>query len=184
MVQNSKAKLDTRLKEFLKDAKPSEQKAVEVSRGKVLQVLQETSLAHDKRYPKKEPGSDRELVETVKDGLRAVSETAYEYVQILDVMVGQAPEYVSLAYGAVKILLVVQVNYEEMKQNVESYMEKIKSKFQLIDHLTAYLPTERLVGAIAKMYDFFNRFLAKALKFYTRSRVSKYNYSCHFGVCY
>ncbi|PMD32524.1 hypothetical protein L207DRAFT_440196 [Hyaloscypha variabilis F] len=109
----------------------------------------------------------------VKSSLRAASEVAYEYVQILDVMVGQAPEYVSLAYGAVKILLVVQVNYEEMKQSVASYMEKIKTKFELIDHLTAYLPTDRLVGAMAKMYDFFNRFLAKALKFYTRSRTSK-----------
>jgi uncharacterized MAPEG superfamily protein len=88
-------------------------------------------------------------------------------------MVGQAPEYVSLAYGAVKILLVVQVNYEEMKQNVEGYMDKIKTKFQMIDHLTTYLPTERLVAAIAKMYDFFNRFLAKALKFYTRGKISK-----------
>lgn len=44
----------------------------------------------------------------------------------------------------------------------------------MIDHLTAYLPTERLVGAITKMYDFLHRFLAKALKFYTRSRISKY----------
>jgi hypothetical protein len=173
MVQNSKAKLDIRLKEFLKDAPAAEKNAVEVSRSKVLQVLQEATSAHDKRYPKKEPGSERELVETIKSGMRAASETAWEYVQILDVMVGQAPEYVSLAYGAVKILLVVQVNYEEMKQNVEGYMEKIKTKFQMIDHLTTYLPTERLVAAIAKMYGFFNRFLAKALKFYTRSKISR-----------
>jgi hypothetical protein len=107
-------------------------------------------------------------------GFAQRSETAYEYAQILDVMVGQAPEYVALAYGAVKILLVAQVNYEEMKQNVEGYMDKIRIKFQMIDHLTAYLPTERLVNTIAKMYDFFNRFLAKALKFYTRSRISEH----------
>src|SRR5690348_8434188 len=110
MVQNSKAKLDTRLKEFLKDAPTIEKNAVEVSRSKVLQVLQEATSAHERRYPKKEPGSERELVETIKSGMRAASETAWEYVKILDVMVSQAPEYVALAYGAVKILLVVQVN--------------------------------------------------------------------------
>ncbi|KAG4436032.1 hypothetical protein IFR05_008464 [Cadophora sp. M221] len=171
MVQNSKANLNSRLKEFLKDAKPSVQRSVETSRGKVLQVLQEASSAHYERYSKREPGSDQKLAEKVKDGLRFASETAFEYVKILDVMVSQAPEYVALAYGAVQILLVVQVNYEEMKQNVENYMGTIKSRFELIDYLTAYLPTERLVGAIAKMYDFLNRFLAKALKFYTRSRI-------------
>lgn len=168
MVQNSKTKLDIRLQEFLKDASASEQKAVEASRSKVLQILQEATSAHDKRYSKKKLGSERELMETVKSGMRAASETAWEHVQILDVMVSQAPEYVSLAYSAVKILLVVQVNYEEMKQNVEGYMDKIKTTFQMIDHLTTYQPIERLVAAIAKMYDFFNRFLAKALKFYTK----------------
>jgi hypothetical protein len=76
MVQNSKAKLDTRLKAFLKDAPAAEKNAVEVSRSKVLQVLQDATSAHDKHYPKKEPGSERELVETVKSGMRAASETA------------------------------------------------------------------------------------------------------------
>jgi hypothetical protein len=86
-------------------------------------------------------------------------------------MVGQAPEYVALVYGAVKLLLVAQTNYEEMKQNVESWMDRIRSKFDLIDHLTAYFLSRRLVDTISRMYDAFNRFLAKALKFYTRSRL-------------
>ncbi|KAI7773022.1 hypothetical protein LA080_012409 [Diaporthe eres] len=42
---------------------------------------------------------------------------AYEYVNIPDVMVGQAPEYIGLIYGAIKILLVAQVNNEENGTN-------------------------------------------------------------------
>ena len=87
--------------------------------------------------------------------MRAASETAYDYVKILDVILAKAPEYVSLAYGAVKKNLVVQVNYEEMKQNVEGYMNKSGRNFQMIDHLTAYLPTERLADTIVKMYEIF-----------------------------
>jgi len=142
-----------------------------------MKIMQDTTAAHDKGYAKGQPGSAKALADTVKDGFRAATETAYQYAQILDVMVGQAPEYIALAYGAVKTLLVAQVNYEEMKQKFEGYMDKIRIKFQMIDHLTAYLPTERLVNTIAKMYDLFNRFLAKALKFYTRSRISE-----HIGV--
>jgi hypothetical protein len=93
---------------------------------------------------------------------------------MLDVMVGQAPEYVALAYGAIKIILVVQINYTELKLKVREYMDQIKGKFDIIDHLTAYIPTVHLVKAISQAYTLFSRFLAKAVKYYTQSRLSKY----------
>jgi hypothetical protein len=144
----------------------------EDSRSKVLNITKQAKEAHDIKYPAKSPDSERTLVDTVKAGCRAASETAYEYVQMMDVLVSQAPEYVALAYGAVKLLLVVQVNSEEMKQNVEQYMVTIKTKFCMTDHLTTYFPSSPLVVAIGRMYESFHRFLAKALKFYTRSRLS------------
>lgn len=55
------------------------------------------------------------VAERLKHGWSETSAVAYEYVNILDVMVGQAPEYVGLVYGAIKILLVAQVNNEEVK---------------------------------------------------------------------
>lgn len=59
------------------------------------------------------------VAELLKQGWHASSAVAYEYVKILDVMVGQAPEYVGLAYGAINILPVAQVNNEEMKGKVK-----------------------------------------------------------------
>jgi len=172
VVEQSKLKLDARLQEFLKNSPAEDQKVFDDSRRKVWKIIQDANAAHDERYPEKAPGSEQKLVDTIKAGCQAASETAYEYVKILDVMVGQTPEYVALAYGAVKILLVCQTNYEEMKQNVHTYLLKIKTKFQMIDHLTCYMPTARLVDAITRLYDLFHRFVAKALKFYNRSRLS------------
>jgi hypothetical protein len=172
IVQASKSKLDRRLAEFLRTATPEEQKIYEDSRSKVLDIMKQAKEAHDVKYPAKSPDSERKFVDMVKAGCRAASETAYEYTQIMDVLVSRAPEYVALAYGAVKLLLVVQVNYEEMKQNVEEYMITIKTKFDMIDHLTTYFPSRHLVEAIGRMYDGFQRFLAKSLKFYARSRFS------------
>lgn len=170
IVQTSKAKLERRLDEFLKTATPEEQNIFEDSRCKVLEIMKQAKEAHDIKFPARSPDSERSLVDMIKAGFRVASETAYEYTQIMDVLMGQAPEYVALVYGAVKLLLVVQVNYEEMKQNVQEYMVSIKAKFCMIDHLTTYFPSGPLVEAIGRMYESFQRFLAKALKFYTRSR--------------
>ena len=53
-------------------------------------------------------------------------------------------------------------------------MDQIKEKFDIVDHLTAYIPTDHLVKAISQAYTLFSRFLAKAVKYYTQSRLSKY----------
>lgn len=113
------------------------------------------------------------VAQRLKHGLSTTSAVAYEYVKILDVMVGQAPEYVGLAYGAIKILLVAQVNNEEVKEKVNGYLDQIQLKFEIIDHLTAYMPSSRLVSLIAQVYSLFNVFVAKAIKHYTQGRLSK-----------
>lgn len=174
IVERSSTKLDTRLEEFLKEAQPADQKIFEESRSKVLKIIKDAKAEQEARYPGLPPRSERTLAQTVKSTCREASETAYDYVQILDIMVGQFPEFVALAYGAVKILLVASVNHQEMKQNVETYLLKIKTKFDMIDHLTCYIPTARLVDGISRLYDLFYRFIGKALKFYTRSRLSRF----------
>lgn len=113
------------------------------------------------------------VAERLKHGLSAASAVAYEYVKVLDVMVGQAPEYVGPVYGAIKILLIAQVNNEEVKEKVKEYLEQIQLKFEIIDHLTAYMPSSRLVTLIAQVYGLFNIFIAKAIKHYTQSRPGK-----------
>ncbi|KAE8392938.1 hypothetical protein BDV23DRAFT_181087 [Aspergillus alliaceus] len=109
------------------------------------------------------------MIEATKAGCSAASATAYEYTKIIDIFVGQAQIMWPWVYGAFKVLLVARVNHTEMKQNVEEHMATSKAKFEIVDHLTTYLPSQRLVQTIGKLYDCFQRFLAKALKFYSKN---------------
>ncbi|KAH7353684.1 hypothetical protein B0T11DRAFT_119908 [Plectosphaerella cucumerina] len=170
-VQASRHKLTESMRGFLQEASKDDQIAHEASRNKVLNILRDVKAQHDARYPPDTLDGEVRLVDSIKSACRRASETAHEYTKIMDIMVGQAPEYVALAYGAVKILLVTHNNYLEMKDNVSTWMGKIRANFDLVDHLTAYYPSKRLVDAIIQMYDSFQTFLAEALKFYTRSRL-------------
>ena len=82
----------------------------------------------------------------------------------MDMLAGQAPEYVALAWGAIKLVLVVQINHEGLKQNVREHIELIASRFEIVDHLTVVLPRANLVAAVTKAYALFSRFLAKSVK--------------------
>ncbi|KAK0624591.1 hypothetical protein B0T17DRAFT_245674 [Bombardia bombarda] len=170
-VQGSKDKLQKRLAGFLQHATEAERNAVDETREKLSKTLETALLAQSKRYPDQDGAGIRaSLSANMKKGWARTSEVAYQYAQMLDVMVGQAPEFVGLVYGAVKIIIVVQVNYEETKQKMEKYLNEISSKFGLVDHLVAYIPTARLVAALGQAYSLFTLFLAKAVKFYTQNR--------------
>lgn len=175
-MQESKTKLESRVAEFLNQADPAERNDLELSRMKLLEGMKAAQTEHDKKYPdipiESMQSKSQEAKARIKAGCRKFSETAYEYSKIMDVLVGQAPEYVALAWGAMKIVLVVQINHEELKQKVKEHMGQIKSKFETVDHLTAYMPKANLVRSVAKAYELFSRFLAKALKYYSLSRFS------------
>ena len=131
----------------------------------------------ERRYPEPEDESRQTRRQKaqikIRDGCRAFSEVTYEYSKIMDALVGQAPEYVSLVWGAMKIILVTQINHEELKQKVKQCMEQIKLKFEMIDHLTELTPRANLVAAVAKVYELFSRFLAKAVKYYSMNMSSE-----------
>jgi hypothetical protein len=145
-VKDSRNKLTESMQGFLQEASTDDRIAHEASRIKFLNILRDVKAQHDARYPPDTPDGEVRLVDSIKSACRRASETAYEYTKIMDIMVGQAPEYVALAYGAVKILLVTHNNYLEMKDNVSTWMGKIKANFDLVDHLTAYNPSKVCLG--------------------------------------
>lgn len=153
--------------EFLAVATAKEHSYLEESRKQVIGIFESATKASRR---KDQGGSS--MAETLKRYWAETSEVVYDYAQMLDVMVGQAPEFVALAYGAVKILLAAQVNYEELKRKVKEYMEQIQLKFKIIDHLTVYIPSSHLVAMVGQAYSLFYLFMAKAVKYYTQSRLS------------
>ena len=78
-------------------------------------------------------------------GLERFSTVALEYSKLLDVVVNQCPEYVTLAWGVTKLLLVANINHATLKQNVESHLISIGEHLGLVNQLIAYSPTETMI---------------------------------------
>ena len=80
--------------------------------------------------------------------------------------------YVGLAYGAIKLVLIVQINHEELKQGVRKHLKQIQDDFSPIDTITCFVPTGKMFTAVAEAYSHFLRFLDTALKYYAIERWS------------
>lgn len=176
-MQDSHPRLQRRISEFLVRASAADREELETGRTRLLEVMKSAQSEQETKYPTADDESKQTRRQKaqikIRAGCRAFSEVTYEYSKIMDTLVSQAPEYVSLAWGAMKIILVTQINHEELKQKVKGCMEQIKLKFEIIDHLTELVPRANLVAAVAKMYELFSRFLAKAVKYYSMSMPSK-----------
>ena len=83
-------------------------------------------------------------------GLERFSTVALEYSKLLDVVMNQCPEYVALAWGVMKLLLVANINHSRLKQNIESHLISIGEQLGLVNQLIAYAPTDKMVeyGAV------------------------------------
>lgn len=105
-------------------------------------------------------------------GLERFSTVALEYSKLLDVVMNQCPEYVSLAWGVTKLLLVANINHAKLKQNVETHLMSIGERLGLVNQLICYSPTEKMVEAVALLYAHFSKFLGKALRCYAKSKLA------------
>ena len=78
-------------------------------------------------------------------GLERFSTVALEYSKLLDVVMNQCPEYVALAWGVMKLLLVANINHSRLKQNIESHLISVGEQLGLVNQLIAYAPTDKMV---------------------------------------
>ena len=101
------------------------------------------------------------------------SSVALEYSKLLDVLMNHCPEYVSLAWGTIKVLLVANINNAKLKQKVEQHLVKIGEQLDLVNQLIYSVPTGKMIEAVALLYASFSNFLAKALKYYRKSKLGK-----------
>ncbi|KAG8530429.1 uncharacterized protein KY384_004931 [Bacidia gigantensis] len=101
------------------------------------------------------------------------SAVALEYTKLLDVVMNQSPEYASAAWGALKILLVAQISHSKLKDNVEAYLLAIGERIGLVNQLLCYTPTDKMVEAVGLLYASFSQFLGKALRCYSKCRITK-----------
>lgn len=171
-LSESMETLSHRVKQFQKEASGSQKaelKAAEDDFHTILQQAsqkQEAKLANQKQIPS--------WKSKIQSGLATFSETAYHYQTIFDVLNNQAPEYTTAIWGAIKILLVVTVNHEKLKQGVLSNIEKVGKQFALMNVIVDLQPSEQMVKTITTAYSDFIKFLKKAVKYYTQCRGCTY----------
>lgn len=111
-------------------------------------------------------------------GLDRFSTVALEYTKLFDVVMDSCPEYVSLAWGITKLLLVANINHTKVKENVETHLVSIGERLGLVNQLIYYAPTDKMVDAVALFYAHLSRFLGKALRCYAKSKLGEYAVPC------
>ncbi|GAP85126.1 hypothetical protein SAMD00023353_2200570 [Rosellinia necatrix] len=103
---------------------------------------------------------------TARTWLREFSQRVNFYGNILDVLVQHHPEYVSLAWGAMKFLFVGVINHEKTVERLAEALSKIADMLPHIQLSSALYPTEHMRTAIAELYANIMRFFIRAYDWY------------------
>lgn len=177
-VKDSEVQLRSRIDVFLDLASDGERKALDEERNKLWRLMKQAKAKDDERNPAVVDGPNKPVSQKFREGYSAFLKSGHELSEHLDLFVGQAPEYVSLAWGAIKILMIVQISNEDLKEGVHSTLGLLVKKFDLVDHLPEYMPQQNLIVALAEAYSIFSKFLAKAVKYYSECRACKLLNSC------
>ena len=126
-------------------------------------VSELSTFAQDAQEQKQKPGK-------VRKGFDEFCTVALEYSKLLDVVMNQSPEYASLAWGIMKVLLFANINHAKLRTNIRTYLIEIGNQLGLVNQLLLCSPTETMVEAVALLYATFSKFLGKALRCYAKSK--------------
>ncbi|KAL6919001.1 hypothetical protein FSST1_003027 [Fusarium sambucinum] len=118
-----------------------------------IQLLAQDSFAKysdEKRFPK------------AKKWLQRVTSKIHHYGNIMDVLVQHHPEYVSLAWGAMKIILVSAQNHEATICLISKALSQIADSLPRVELVTVLYPTDRIRQAVSNLYANLVRFFIRA----------------------
>ncbi|KAK4462909.1 hypothetical protein QBC42DRAFT_73782 [Cladorrhinum samala] len=84
------------------------------------------------------------------------------YANIFDVFVQHHPEYVALAWGAMKFLLVSVQNHQATVALISKALSQIGEALPQVELATILYPTERMIKAVEKLYSDIIHFFLRA----------------------
>ncbi|KAI0401356.1 hypothetical protein F4802DRAFT_580431 [Xylaria palmicola] len=145
---------DSTNKRWIEDSKPSNLTAVLAS-IKDAQVLYEA---------RKGDSSTRQL-------LVDLSEKIHHYGGIMDVLVQHHPEYVSLVWGAMKVLFVGIVNHKNLIDRLSTGLCEIGDLPPRAEIMLQLYPTVQTKQIIIALYTNILEFLLRALRWYQESKI-------------
>lgn len=107
---------------------------------------------------------------TLKHCLTKLSKRICYYGNIIDVLVQQHPEYVSLTWGLFKLLFVLVENHSKSVATLAEALTNIAQLLPQVQLSTILYPTPRMKRAVANLYACIMRFLFRAFDYYQKGR--------------
>ncbi|KAI1412093.1 hypothetical protein F5Y13DRAFT_51033 [Hypoxylon sp. FL1857] len=108
--------------------------------------------------------SEKKIRSMMNNGLRKFCETSLYYSSIMDILIQQNPEWLSLAWGAVKFMLMIPIEYQRVKENIAVHLGSLGEKFAVVHIFTQFFPSVNIINAAAAMYTSFAEFLETSVR--------------------
>ncbi|KAI0452894.1 hypothetical protein F5B21DRAFT_316988 [Xylaria acuta] len=106
----------------------------------------------------------------VREALVSFSEKVHHYSRITDVFVSHHPEYVALAYGAIKFLFVGVVNHQKLLTQLCTGLNEIGDILPRAALIFRLYGTPRIKKTTVAIYANILKFLLRALSWYQESK--------------
>lgn len=132
------------------------QSSMQDVREAVVQALEE--------YKAKSKGSK------IQDWLLSCSERVVYYGSIFDTLAQHHPEYVALAWGAIKFLFISVLNHEELLKEICKAISNLADVLPRTELHSILYPTARMQEAVSLLYAKIMEFVVKAIKWCKKSK--------------
>jgi len=143
------------------DARKREQ----LNQASSIQELQRLVTDAQKKYAADHDGG------RAKKWLVRFSKRIAHYGAVLDVLVQHHPEYVSLAWGAIKFLFLAVVNHEALLACVAKALAQIADTLPAVEVAAVLFPTEQMKRALAEIYAHTIRFFIRAHDWFSQNKL-------------
>lgn len=136
-----------------------------------------SAMIHDVEravFAAKEKYENRSPHSKIRKWLSSCSKRVIYYGAIMDTLSQHHPEYVSLAWGALKFLFIAVINHEELLVQISKTVSRIADVLPRTELASSLYQTDRMNRAVAHPYVKIMRFVQDAVKWY---KMGKFKHS-------
>ncbi|OHE99000.1 hypothetical protein CORC01_05690 [Colletotrichum orchidophilum] len=108
---------------------------------------------------------NRSLGSNIQAGLQQFCKSTLHYAAVMDALAQHHPEWVSLAWGTMKLLLMIPIEYQKVKEGIVANLGRIGSKLELVSLLLSFYSFERMTGAASAIYASIADFLGFCVRY-------------------
>ncbi|RFU72997.1 hypothetical protein TARUN_9255 [Trichoderma arundinaceum] len=106
-----------------------------------------------------------------RDRLKRFSQVVHYYGNVIEVFFQHHPEYVALAWGAMKSVFITFLNHEATVSALAQGLSQVATVLPRTELSLVLYPTERMKRAIAQLYAHIIRFLIRAKEWYDENKL-------------